>query len=102
MQGGFRKTRITTIHKPGKMDLNHNVSKLSYLSRLHVAIELIYLVKAETNFHEDTFDYICESVYKNYIEKPQVTSKDVSDFQDLQICNFEVKVELPENKLIKK
>lgn len=87
---------------PGKMDLKQNTSRLSYLGKLHITVEFIYLVKTEAGLPEEIFDYFCERVYKNYTENPRNTSQDFSDLQHSKLCDYEVLVEVREQKLIKK
>lgn len=102
LQDGFRKTRITVNPKPGKTELTHNVAKLAYLGQLYLAVEFIYLVRTETGLPDETFDYFCERVRKNFIENDSTSASDFSDLQNSQICNYEAVVEVPEKKLIKR
>lgn len=102
LQDGYRKTRITVMQKPGKTDLNHNVFKLAYLAKMHTTVEFIYLVKTETGFPEETFDFFCERLFKTYIEKDTETKSDFVDLFNTQICNFEIVTDVPEKELKKK
>lgn len=87
---------------PGKVDLNQNTSRLSYLGKLHITVEFIYLVKTEAGLPEETFDYFCERVYKNFMENPRNSSEDFSDLQRSKLCDYEVLIDVQEKKLIKK
>ncbi|KAJ8950480.1 hypothetical protein NQ314_007867 [Rhamnusium bicolor] len=84
-QSGHRKTRITVNLKSGVIDLCHNISKLAYLGKLHVATELIFLIKGQANLPEETFDYFCERVYKNYVVK-DTAPHDFTDLQRSPLC----------------
>lgn len=87
-----RKTRMTHHHlKDNKVTIEKFVAKLSYLSKLHIATDLIYLVKINAFLPEATFDYICERVCKFYIAKNDI----IHEFKDLiekPVCSFNVAI----------
>lgn len=84
------------------MDLNHNITKLAFLGKIHVAVELIYLAKTETSLSEETFDYFCEGVCKTYIEKEPTSASDFTDLQNSQLCDFDIVMVVPEKELMKR
>lgn len=71
------------------MDLDHYISKLAYLGKLHIVTELIFLIKDQANLPEETFDYFCERVYKNYVDK-NTAPHDFEDLQNSPLCEFSI------------
>ncbi|XP_018562505.1 uncharacterized protein LOC108904432 [Anoplophora glabripennis] len=99
-QSGYRKTRITVNLKSGVMDLNQYVSKLAYLGKLHIATELTFLIKDQANLPEETFDYFCERVYKNYVDKDTAPHNFI-DLQTRPLCEFSIVLNSADTNIIK-
>ncbi|KAG5866804.1 hypothetical protein JTB14_024598 [Gonioctena quinquepunctata] len=94
------KTRVTLNLKGAKADVNNVHSKLAYLSRLHVATELIYLVKNHLFLQADAFDCICERIYKQYVAR-DASNYDFLALQDNPLCEFETVIDTPNETVIK-
>ncbi|XP_023026899.2 zwilch kinetochore protein isoform X1 [Leptinotarsa decemlineata] len=95
-----RKTRITVNLKSAKVDVMNAVSKLAYLGKLHVATEMIYLVKTHIHLPEDAFHYFSEKIYKSYVDK-NAPSDYFLELQDNPLCEFETAIDTPNETIIK-
>lgn len=56
------------------------------------------MVKTESVFPEETFQYFCERVFKSYIDMDSI--KDFHDLHNMQVCNFELQMEIPEKSFL--
>ncbi|XP_057662375.1 uncharacterized protein LOC130897498 [Diorhabda carinulata] len=94
-----RKTRITHHLKDNKIAIEKCMAKLGYLSKLHIATDLIYLVKNNAFLPEATFDYICERVCKCYVATKDI----IHEFKDLiekPVCSFNISVNNFESNVV--
>nr|CAI5849291.1 unnamed protein product [Callosobruchus analis] len=88
-QENFQKVRLTIYAKTEVNVAKHN-TKLAFLSRIHVAVEMIYLLKNESGVVEDVFVDACKTICKSY-----TNSKLISDFTDLlavPLCEISLSV----------
>ncbi|KAJ8961555.1 hypothetical protein NQ318_014807, partial [Aromia moschata] len=102
LQGGHRKTRISVNLRSGVIDLDHNISKLAYLGKLHVATEFIYLIKEQANLPEETFDNFCTRVYENYVHESTTPPHEFADLQQSPLCEFAMNLTSADTDVIQK
>nr|CAH7743053.1 unnamed protein product [Callosobruchus chinensis] len=76
-QENFQKVRHT-IYAKSEVDVAKHITKLAFLSRIHIAVEMIYLLKNESGVTEDVLVDACKTICKSYTD-----TKLISDFTDL-------------------
>lgn len=87
--------------KAGVIDLDHYISKLAYLGKLHIATELIFLIRDQVNLPEETFDYFCERVYKNYMDK-DTACFEFTDLQKSPLFEFSIILNSADTNIIER
>ncbi|CAH1956729.1 unnamed protein product [Acanthoscelides obtectus] len=89
-QENFQKVRNTIYSKSEVGDLRKHIAKLAFLSRLHIAVEMIYLLKNESGMTEDVLVDAYKTICKTYSD-----SKIITDFTDLlavPLCEISLSV----------
>ncbi|VEN39521.1 unnamed protein product [Callosobruchus maculatus] len=93
-QENFQKVRQTICAK-SEVNVAKHATKLAFLSRIHIAVEMIYLLKNESGVAEDVLVDACKTICKSYTD-----SKLINDFTDLlavPLCEISLSVSSVEN-----